>query len=263
MPARRRSRCRGRCDSSRASRHWGGRCAPPSRRQQRRTRTAGTTRSSIAVEHDLRLVGRRRARGARRCCGSGRSVGRVPPAGCRSPPPARRDRLPMAVPLRAGAHRRRDRVGDRGARLGGRRRRRSRGRRAGLARSCQLRGSRPRRAQAAEPWLGCADADRATGRRARRRRADQPADRRATSHGSRHGEDPPRPRLRQDRPPLTDRARRGVRARSSELEVRAPDLSPAPGSSRSCPCERCGHRQRRSRDRNRARRPSHRRPWCL
>ncbi len=40
------------------------------------------------------------------------------------------------------------------------------------------------------------------------RRPHEPTDRRATPHGSRHGEDPPRPRLHQDRPPLTDRTRR-------------------------------------------------------
>ena len=51
------------------------------------------------------------------------------------------------------------------------------------------------------------DTDGAPGGRARRRRSHEPTGRRATPHGPCHGEDPPRPRVHQDRPPLTDRAR--------------------------------------------------------
>ncbi len=62
------------------------------------------------------------------------------------------------------------------------------------------------------------DTDRGPGRHPRRRWPHEPTDRRATSDGSRHGEDAPRPRLHEDGPPLTDRARRRVR-----------EASPAPG----------------------------------
>ena len=110
--------------------------------------------------------------------------------------------------LRAGPPRRRGRRRDRGARIrGGRARRVPRARRWTWREAAALRESRSRRASATEPRVGGADTNRAPGRHARRRRPHEPADRRATSHGSCHGEDPPRPRLHQDRSPLTDRAR--------------------------------------------------------
>ena len=92
------------------------------------------------------------------------------------------------------------------------------GRRADDRRRARMGPPHARPTHAPRRGLAIADADRGQGRRARRRRAHQPPDRRADVHLARDGQDPPRARLHQARrqqPRRTRGARRPPRHRTT------------------------------------------------
>ena len=182
-------------------------CSPPSRQPPPATRTAGTTPSpspstkasgsSPSTRSKASPSPPPRAESWAECL-------RLLAAAATSP---RRDRLPVALRLRATSHR--DRRTAAVAALGDDAEAAAReGTRPRLARRRRLRPPRPRRAETTPPRLGQPHPDRTTGRRARRRRPHQPPDRRTSPHGPSHRQDPPRTHLRQARRPHPRRTRR-------------------------------------------------------